>query len=72
MVAQLSEVSSMDINKQRVVLPHGNNAVAIPVYNIGYTLGADGQRLPGDPIGYRIAPDGRPEHADIGFVVVTK
>ena len=73
MVAQLSEVNTMDYNtKQRVVLPYDNNAVAIPVYSIGYTLGADGQCLPGDPIGYRIGPDGMPEHADIGFVVMAK
>jgi len=63
----------MDYNiKQRVVLPHGPNTVAIPVYNIGFNIGPDGQRLPGEPIGYRIRPDGRPVHADVGFVVVPK
>ena len=52
----------MDYNKQqRVVLPHGQNAVAVPNYNIGFNIGPDGQCLPGDPIGY-----------DIGFVVVPK
>jgi hypothetical protein len=63
----------MDYNpKTRVVLPHGPNAVAIPVYNIGFNIGRDGHAVPGDPIGYRIGPDGRPEHADIGFMVVPK
>jgi len=63
----------MDYNKQRrVVLPHGQNAVAISTYDIGFRVGADGQCLPGDPIGYTIGPDGRAEHEDIGFVVVPK
>ena len=26
-------------DKQRVVLPHGENAVAVPVYDIGYKIG---------------------------------
>jgi hypothetical protein len=29
MVAQLSEVNTMDINKQRAVLPYDNNAVDV-------------------------------------------
>jgi hypothetical protein len=63
----------MDYNKkQRVVLPHGKDAVAVPVYNIGFDIGPNGQCLPGDPIGYTIGPDGRAEHEDIGFVVVPK
>jgi hypothetical protein len=64
------EVSGMD--KERVVLPHGKNAVAVPVYNIAFNIGANGQCLPGDPIGYTIGPDGRPQHVNIGFVVVPK
>jgi hypothetical protein len=55
-----------------VVLPHGPNTVAIPVYNIGFNIGPDGRYLPGDPIGYRIGRDGMPVPADIGFVVVPK
>src|SRR5262249_31088403 len=62
------EVNDMD-TKNPVVLPHGKNTVAIPVYSIGYTLGPDGQCQPGDPIGYRIGLDGRPEQVIIGFVV---
>jgi len=58
-------VNDMDYTKkQRVVLPHGSNAVAIPV-DIGFNIGPDGPAVPGDPIG----PDGQPQHADIGFVV---
>src|SRR5262245_16896539 len=64
MVAQVSEVNTMDYNtKQRVMLPHGNNAVAIPVYNIGFNIGPDGQCLSGDPIGYTVGPGGVPKPA---------
>ena len=65
-------VNDMDYaDKPRMLLPHGND-VAIPVYDIGHSIGPAGQCLPGGPIGYRIGPDGRPEPADIGFVVVPR
>jgi len=40
----------------RVVLPHGQNVVAIPIYNIGFNIGPDGHAVPGDPIGFSISP----------------
>ena len=58
-------------DKQRVVLPHGENAVAVPVYDIGYKIGPNGECLPGDPIGHSICRDDSPQHADVGFVVGT-
>jgi len=60
----------MDYNKQqRVVLPHGPNTVAIPVYNIVFNIGPDGQCLPGDPIAYPIGRDAKPEPVHVGFVI---
>jgi len=53
---------------KRVQLPHGSDA-AIPRYDIGYTLGPNGECLPGDPIGYRIGSDGMPEPMHVGFVI---
>jgi hypothetical protein len=46
--------------QQHVVLPPGQNVVAIPYYNIGFNVGPNGRAMPGDPIGFSIGPDGRP------------
>jgi len=62
----------MDINKQRVVLPHGPNTVAIPAYNIGFNIGPDGQCVPGDPVGFAVGSDGMAKPVNIGFVVMPR
>jgi hypothetical protein len=36
--------------QQHVVLPPGQNVVAIPYYNIGFNVGPNGRAMPGDPI----------------------